>query len=236
MSIGITIFNDVYTRFVDKLNRIGSTTSINCNIDIGKISTSNINNCNIILSNKCVSNEITSFSLLLQSLGEVMLLLPEDRKNQLENLLGISTEDIVNESDTGFIQQCRAQAIVDNSINIGKIEINNCYSRNPVDFLFLNSGSAESNCGIKFISDTLLKLNDTSPILSLKLLFNIKMFDYIIILILLILLYILYIFLSFLLPKTGKTIYYSRNTILNANDKILENIHLRHFEGIKDFL
>lgn len=234
-NIGMTIFNDVYTRFIDKLNRISSTTNINCSIDINEITTSNINNCNIVLSNKCVSNEITSFTLLLQSLGEVMLLLPEERRTQIENILGLTTNDILNENDTGFIHNCKVSASIDNSINIGTIEINNCYSRAPVDFLFANTGSADANCGIKYISDALMNLDERKPELSLQLLFNIKMFDYIIILIVIILIYILYIFLSFLLPRNTKTIYYSRNTILNKNDKILDNIYLRHFDGIDQF-
>ncbi|CCU55847.1 S-S bond formation pathway protein substrate (Cop-F9L) [Choristoneura biennis entomopoxvirus] len=236
INIGRTIFNDIYTRFIDKLNRISNTTNINCNIDINEIRTRNINNCNIVLSNKCVSNEITSFTLLLQSLGEVMLLLPEDRRTQIENILGLKTEDIINENDIGFIHDCTTNAIVDNNINIATIEINNCYSRFPTDFLFLNAGSADSNCGIKYISDALLKLDERQPELSLQLLFNIKMFDYIVILITIILIYILFIFLSFLLPRNNKTIYYSRNTILNKNDKILENIHLRHYDGIDRLL
>ncbi|AAG02949.1 hypothetical protein AMV243 [Betaentomopoxvirus amoorei] len=236
INIGRTIFNDVYTRFIDKLNRISSTTNINCNININEIRTSNINNCNIVLSNKCVSNEITSFTLLLQSLGETMLLLPEDRRTQIENILGISTDDIINENDTGFINNCRASAVVDNSINIGTIEINDCYSNFPTDFLFLNAGSADANCGIKYISDALLKLDNRKPELSLQLLFNIKMIDYIIILITILSIYILFIFMSFLIPRNKKSIYYSRNTILNKNDKILENIYLRHYDGINNFI
>ncbi|CCU56466.1 S-S bond formation pathway protein substrate (Cop-F9L) [Mythimna separata entomopoxvirus 'L'] len=228
MNIGRTIFNDIYTRFLDKLNRISASANINCGIDIGKIETSNITNCNIILSNKCTSNEITSFTLLLQSLGEVMLLLPELRRIEIENILGIKTEDIIAENDVGFIQDCKVQAIVDNNINIGIIEINNCFSTRPIDFLFLNSGSVESNCGIKYISDALLNIDERQQQLTLELLFRLGMFDYILILSVIILLYFLFIFLSFLIPRNYKNMYYSRNTILNKNDKILENINLRH--------
>ena len=229
MNIGLTIFNDIYTRFLDKVNRITRNTNITCSIDIGKITTSNIYNCNIVLLNKCISNELTTFSLLLESLGEVMLLLPEAQRNVLENRLGVTTDEIISEEDKGFIQNCRAEASVDNSINIGTIQINNCSSNLPTDFLFSNVGSVESNCGLKTLSDILLENNDGSNnIYGLKYLFNLSLFDYLLIVTIIILSYLLFIFITLIInTNKKKSIYITRNTILEKKDKILENIYIR---------
>lgn len=234
-SLGLSIYNDIYDRFMNKINRIAQTTNINCNIDIRRIETSNIVNCNLLFSNKCIKNETTTFTLLLQSIAEVLLLLPIDQRSEIERKLGVSVDDLIDENDVGFIQTCKTEASVSNTINIDSLTLENCFSSDPVDFVFLNAGSVDANCGMKIISNA-LKAKDTSNTMvkySLKYLFNLSLFDYVLIFVLIFISYIIYLFISFYIYNNQKIIYKSRNTILNKDDEILKNINLRYMNDKK---
>jgi hypothetical protein len=235
-AIGLTIFNDIYTRFLSKLNRFVRTTNINCSINVKSITTKNISNCNIIFSNKCVSNELTTFTLLLQSIGEVLLLLPNDRRESIELRLGLTAEEIVNEEDKGFIHECNVQASVINDINIGDIVLENCASNVPLEFLFLNAGSVDTNCGMRFLSDALINNDTVDPITNhyLTHLFNLSLFDYMTLFIIIFSSFLLFLLVNFYVNNKSKVIYYSRNTILNKHDNVLDNIYLRYNNGKKN--
>ncbi|AAC97643.1 ORF MSV094 putative membrane protein (vaccinia F9L), similar to SW:P24361 [Melanoplus sanguinipes entomopoxvirus] len=229
--LGLDIYNQIYERYLIKLNRNTANASINCNIDVGLIETENINNCNLTFTNECVSNSSTNFTLLLESLVEVLKLLPPEQSSKIEKKLGITLSELENGEDNGFVQECKAQASVNNSISVNEIKITNCYSTGsqPAEFIFVNSGTVESNCGMSKISEALQNTNiiiekEDEVVTNI---FGVDLLGIIVLLVTLILAYIFYCIIVMHIYKTKSAIYFSRNTIVPEDELILHNINIR---------
>jgi hypothetical protein len=153
----LSIFNNIYTRFLSKLSRYQQSVVVNCLIDIRKIYTENINNCNINIMNKCLANIESTFKILNESIAEELFLLNNDLRKSIEESLNITAKEINNGVNKGYIATCSADATVDANVNINELIIKNCYSINntPLNFVFLNSGSASANCGIAYLNNAL---------------------------------------------------------------------------------
>ncbi|BAO49578.1 S-S bond formation pathway protein [Alphaentomopoxvirus acuprea] len=234
-ALGLSIFNDIYNRFITKVNAMVQHTNINCNINVGSIETTNINNCNILLSNTCISNETSTFTLLLQSIADVIRLLPEERRKIIENALGVTVDDIDLNNDVGFIYSCRNEALLNSNINIESIILRNCSSTTPIDMIFSNTGSVESNCGLRYVNEALINKNKETINYDLKYIFRLGLMEYIIIILLIFFTYIIYLMINFYIYNKSKSLYYSRNTVLNNDDNILTNIYIRHNNGKRNF-
>lgn len=185
----LSIFDNIYNNFLNKLSRYQSSVTSNCSIKIENIKSSIVNNCNIFIINKCVANSESTFAILNQCIAEELLLLNETTRKNIERELNITAEEINNNIKKGYIEECYASAEVDANINIKELIINNCYSLNnvPVKFVFLNSGSASANCGIFKLNNALSNINETSDNIykdrQLKFFLNLSYNDYFYILI-----------------------------------------------------
>lgn len=224
--IGLSILQDINQRFLNKLYTINSVTNIGCIINIDQIFFHSQGSCLLHIENSCVNNNETAFTLLLNSLYEVLTLLPEDRRELILSQLGMTMNDIKNERNVGFINDCSAYAEVHNSIDIGNFYVPSCSSSsatNLTTFTFVNSGSVKANCGISEISGGLVFNDDVQEIQD-KYIHTIFGYDYyhliLFIFTIIIISLFLVIFLYLVLQKPKYNIFVSRNDLSTFDKSI----------------
>jgi len=224
-NLGLTVYNNIIERFTDKLSRIASNTLTMCTINVNNIDINSSDMCRLVFINKCVSNSTTADMLLIESLVEVMKLLPSNIRTPLETKLGITLDEMVNGVDTGFVQECKVYASLNSSIDVDNIVVNNCHGTVPLDFIFLNSGSVEANCGLNAINSALIdnsSIDVVSKKYSIDYIFNISLIQYIVILLMIIIIYIVLSLLIVYIPQNINIEY--KSLYIYPNSSVLHNI------------
>lgn len=218
--IGLSILQDVNQRFLNKLYSINSVSQIGCNINIDTVLFGSNGSCLLDIKNCCVDNNETAFTLLLESFYDVLLIIPEKRREIILSQLGMTMNDINNERQVGFIANCTAFASVHNTIDIGYFSAPNCSSTNlsePNVFTFINSGSVKANCGISEISKGLVFRDDNTTLQkdkNITEIFGMSLITFNLLIISLIIIGLLFIVLNFILIKKPKTkLFVSRNDL-----------------------
>lgn len=161
--IGFSILQEINQRYLDKLYASHVVTDIGCDIIIDKLEITHNFGCELIIKNACISNNELGLDLLVDSLYEVLLLMPDNERNEVLKILGVTMNDLENHDyNSGFLYDCVAYAQVHEGINIGTFKIDKCISNNisNTKILFVNSGSAAANCAISQISNG-LKFKDS---------------------------------------------------------------------------
>ena len=150
----ITVYNFLKNKINDFISYDITTTNIKCKILINNIIYKNSKNCELVISNQCISNEEKIKNAIIEILLDNLWLLPD---NVLENILKTlnvkTTEEIKTKINTHFETNCTASAEVKNIIEVNNLTIQNCYGteETPLTFSFLNTGSAQTNCYISTI-------------------------------------------------------------------------------------
>ncbi|AAR07381.1 24L [Yaba monkey tumor virus] len=146
-----TLYNLFVERYLQRLSSHSVPTNISCGIHIGEVK-GELKRCNLRIINKCLNNPRLSFILMIESLLEVIDKLPEREKNEIANEIGIdihSNPEIISKLE----RKCNASSDVNNIINIQSFDTGNCIAPENTYILLqvINTGSAESNCGLESI-------------------------------------------------------------------------------------
>lgn len=127
-----------------------TTTNIKCIINIKNIIYKATQNCKLLISNNCNSDNEKYQSMMLSIILENLWILPENIKTNIMKIIGVDTEnEIQNQLENHFRTKCDASAQVNNNITINSITINSCVgtsSKQPLYVEFSNTGSASANC------------------------------------------------------------------------------------------
>lgn len=156
----LELFQKIINTFYQKLEAINVKSSILCSIVIENIEMKNINNCSIIILNKCITNNSISLNILLGAIIDNIKFIPENIKERLEKNLGVILNPNIDQSGKGFLKRCSVDANVSNKITIEKLIINGCEGESPLKFQFINSGNAQANCGMVELINALSKKTD----------------------------------------------------------------------------
>jgi hypothetical protein len=143
----LDFYNRIMTDFYSRIMKLNTATSVNCDIEIDKISLKNSNNCTIEIINKCFSNSKNSLNILLKTLVDNKLFMTKKIKEKIEKGLQIDLDKNI-ENQPNLLQNCNVSANTSNIITINELFIKNCTGNNNSKFLFYNTGDANTNCGI----------------------------------------------------------------------------------------
>lgn len=144
----LVLYNKIMEAFYIRMSEIDIKSSIFCSIMFGSITMKNSNNCNISIINKCFSNSSLVLNIFLQVLVENSHNIPDNIKKRLEKNLGILLDKDLDQTNKGFMKKCNISAEVSDIINIKKLQIEECQSQIPLEFIFFNTGDAKANCGM----------------------------------------------------------------------------------------
>lgn len=153
----LIFYNRIMTDFYSRILKINTTTDINCNINIDKITLRNSNGCNIEVINKCFVNMKNSLNILLKTLVDNKKYMTENIKKKIEKGLNINL-DINIDNQPDLLKQCNLSASVSNDIIVKELFINNCIGTSK--FLFYNTGDANTNCGMVEIINAISNKKD----------------------------------------------------------------------------
>lgn len=148
LSEDLILYNKIMNAYYDRMNAISASASISCNIIFEKIELKNSNNCSVNIINKCFTNSYLSLNTLLETIIDNLEFISNNIRNRIEKNLGIVLDKNKDQRNKGFMKRCSVNADVSNSINIKKLTINGCNSKQPLVFNFYNTGDAKANCGV----------------------------------------------------------------------------------------
>ncbi|ABQ43497.1 hypothetical protein [Tanapox virus] len=152
-----TLYDLFIEKYLQRLSLHSVPTNINCGIHIGEVN-GELKRCNLRIINKCLNNPRLSFILMIESFLEVIDTLPEREKKEIADELGIDINagsKIISELE----RKCNASSDVNNIINIQSFNAGNCIAPENTYILLqvINTGSAESNCGLEAILKSMNK-------------------------------------------------------------------------------
>lgn len=185
LSEDLILYNKIMNAYYDRMNAISASASITCNIIFDNIELKNSNNCTVNIINKCFTNSYLSLNTLLETIIDNLEFISNDIRNRIEKNLGIVLDKGKDQRNKGFMKRCSVSADVSNSVNIKKLIINGCSSKQPLMFNFYNTGDAKANCGIVELLNALSnKVENEEELLSSKFdfilnkVFNLTLRDY----------------------------------------------------------
>ncbi|QGT48841.1 ORF046 [Saltwater crocodilepox virus] len=157
------LFDLVVANYARRLALYAGVARSDCAIHVGEIRGRLGGNCRIRLVNKCNSNAAVSFTLLLESLEEVLDLVAPADKRAIGRRLGVDF-DTFRSQTTDLERRCRAEAYLSNDLDVQTIHLGECDSPVPLEFQFVNSGSAVANCGLAAVFRELAKRETGAPV------------------------------------------------------------------------
>jgi hypothetical protein len=185
LSEDLILYNKIMNAYYDRMNAISASASITCNIIFDNIELKNSNNCTVNIINKCFTNSYLSLNTLLETIIDNLEFISNDIRNRIEKNLGIVLDKTKDQRNKGFMKRCSVNADVSNSVNIKKLTVNGCNSKQPLMFNFYNTGDAKANCGIVELLNALSnKVENEQEVLSSKFdfilnkVFNLTLKDY----------------------------------------------------------
>lgn len=185
LSEDLILYNKIMNAYYDRMNAISASGSISCNIIFDNIELKNSNNCTVNIFNKCFTNSYLSLNTLLETIIDNLEFISSDIRNRIEKNLGIVLDKGKDQRNKGFMKRCSVNADVSNSVNVKKLIVNGCNSKQPLLFNFYNTGDAKANCGIVELLNALSnKVENEEEILSNKFdfilnkVFNLRLKDY----------------------------------------------------------
>lgn len=209
----IIIYNFLRNKINEYISYDLTTTNIKCTISVNNIFFKNSKNCQIHMINQCIANSTKIKSYVIKVLLDNLWILPENIINNIIKELKIkSIDEIKDKIDKHVETKCYSSSQVNNNIIIDTMIINNCVGNSkehPLQILFTNTGSAETNCYINTI-DTFFSNNNNDNK-------NIKkeiQYDFNKIILYIVILFVFFITLSFLqVIKTNFTKIFKFKTI-----------------------
>lgn len=215
----LNFYNRIMNDFYNRILKINTSTSVNCNINIDKVYLKNSNNCNIEIINKCFSNVRNSLNILLKTLVDNKQYMTEDLKNRIEKGLQIDL-DISIDNQPNLLKNCNLSASVENNIIIKELVIENCLNTNNSKFLFYNTGDANTNCGMVEIINAISKNKDQKEKKEYEYYLNkflfLNIFDILTLIIIMFITVCIIILINIFIYK-NKTLYLSKYFIKNEN-------------------
>ncbi|ABJ08927.1 hypothetical protein CRV036 [Nile crocodilepox virus] len=157
------LFDLVVANYLRRLALYAGVARSDCAIHVGEIRGRLGGNCRVRLVNKCNSNAAVSFALLLESLEEVLDLAAPADKRAIGRSLGVDF-DTFRSRTTDLERRCRAEADLRNDLDVQTIHLGECDSPVPLEFQFVNSGSAVANCGLAAVFRALSARATSAPV------------------------------------------------------------------------
>lgn len=201
----LDIYNKIMKTYFSKLGQLSTKAQINCLIEFKNINIRNSKNCNVSIINECYEGTENSLNLLLLSIYENRDFISFELMKKIEKGLGVTISEETN-VNSDFFKKCNAFSSVSNQIRIGELKIDNCFSdlKNGLEFVFYNTGSANSNCGVMELINSMNNENTEKPYnnnISLSSIFNLNLFN---ILVIITILFVIFMILYFLYSKINK--------------------------------
>lgn len=152
----LILYNKLINNYYNRLADLNVTTNVYCDISINRIQLKNVKNCSVSIINKCHSSSTTSINVLLTALIDLKDEIDPSMRKRMEEKLGIDFNKSASElEEADFIQRCKVSSSINNTIRIEELIVDDCVSTLPLEILFYNTGSAESNCGMVEIMNSI---------------------------------------------------------------------------------
>lgn len=163
-SIQSTI-NNIVNETRLKLEQDAETSaSATCNIKINTISFIRTNGCSLTVSNSCSAKADLQLTAIINATTNFYNNLDNSQKQNapawLTSTFGISStiNNVTNVFEEQMKQRCSSEASVNQNIDINNIKINECSAPTGqiVKFEFINTGTAQGMCAMKFVTDLIV--------------------------------------------------------------------------------
>jgi hypothetical protein len=158
-----TIVTNITNRVETKLIQRAEASAIaTCRVDIGSISIRNNRGCVVEVKNLCSALAVAQVDAVVDASIEFYNSLTTEQKQEAPRWftvgwgLNTTVNNIENDFRQHIEQTCKSEAILDSTITIQDITIENCTappSEGIVRFTFTNAGTAAGQCAIGLLLD-----------------------------------------------------------------------------------
>lgn len=164
-----TTVNTLNQRISKKLEQTAeASATANCLVDIGSIIFRKNYGCNVLVRNMCSAKAEAQLQAIVQAVEETYNELSDDQKAYAPSLLAAALNiqtnvtTIVKDFENYVNQKCHAASVVNNTIKIQNVEVDECSAPAGMlmTFEFLNTGTSVGNCAMKAVLDVLTKSSD----------------------------------------------------------------------------
>lgn len=134
----------------------GASSVVQCGIKVGDITLRNAKRCSVRNQNKCGASASAGLDAIAKASAEAFQTASNDLKTKLMPGINISdtTQNIQTEIRNRLSQNCQADSRAALDISSGNITLDGCEDSEIIN---INAGSAEANCGIRTVLDTINK-------------------------------------------------------------------------------
>jgi hypothetical protein len=173
MGVGASInttSNNISTSISQSLvQKVGASATANCNVTIGSISFTENKGCSVTVSNMCSASATGTLDAVLDgafnAFDQLTTSNQQDAAQLMSATLAVNTTvtNIKKDFSNYISQQCGADSNLNQNIKIQNIELGKCSSpgNTPINFNFINSGSASANCAIGIIQKLLVDASNS---------------------------------------------------------------------------
>lgn len=145
-----------------------ASATANCNVDIGSIIFKRNHGCNVLVRNMCSAQSEAQLQAIVQAVEETYNELSDEQKAYAPSLLAAALNiqtnvtTITKDFENYITQKCHSAAVVNNTIKIQNIEVDECSAPAGMlmTFEFVNTGTSVGNCAMKAVLDVLTKSSD----------------------------------------------------------------------------
>jgi uncharacterized alkaline shock family protein YloU len=150
-------FSDVTQRIDNELSTTTSASAnVQCGISVGDITLRNARRCSVRNQNRCGASASANIDAISKAAADAFQNASADLKTKL--LPGININDTTQNIQTTIrntiAQNCQTDATTALNISTGNLTLDGCEDSQIIN---INTGNAESNCGIRTVLDTINK-------------------------------------------------------------------------------
>lgn len=149
--------NNVSEKIINELEQsLGASATANCSVITGNIILKNANRCGVRNENRCSANASAAMEAISRAAANAWLSASNEQKSFL--LPGINVNETEQNVSSIILsqlkQKCQANSALTQSIATGDLILDGCID----SYIYnINSGSAEANCAIKSIMNTIIE-------------------------------------------------------------------------------